>query len=190
MDTLFDSGKYSDLRITCHGRWWNVHRAVICTASPVFAAMVDGEFKNGVIDLPADEPDIVELMLRFLYQSKYDDTRPTAAITKALCTAESDGRGGIKFSPPVKLREEAMVVNVKVDKRRGWYELGIRVEREVITQGEAGLERKLEPILKYQDAQPWGMPPFFAFAVETKEEVGMNWELGWKEKLLRKEELD
>lgn len=53
-------------------------------------------------------------MLRFLYQSKYDDTRPTAAITKALCTAESDGRGGIKFSPPVKLREEAMVVNVKV----------------------------------------------------------------------------
>ncbi|KFY58480.1 hypothetical protein V496_06114 [Pseudogymnoascus sp. VKM F-4515 (FW-2607)] len=163
MDTLFDSGKYSDLRITCHGRWWNVHRAVICTASPVFAAMVDGEFKNGVIDLPADEPDIVELMLRFLYQSKYDDTRPTAAITKALCTAESDGRGGIKFSPPVKLREEAMVVNVKV------YVLADKYNIPLLKQHARA---KYKEILK------------------TKEEVGMNWELGWKEKLLRKEKLD
>ncbi|OBT66387.1 hypothetical protein VE03_04880 [Pseudogymnoascus sp. 23342-1-I1] len=117
MDTLLDSGKYSDLRITCKDRTWNVHRAVICTASPVFAAMIDGEFKeaqNGVIDLPADEPEIVELMLRFLYQGKYNDARPTAQLTRGIATAVSDDRGGLKLSPPVKLREEAMTVNVEV----------------------------------------------------------------------------
>ncbi|OBT47019.1 hypothetical protein VE00_02489 [Pseudogymnoascus sp. WSF 3629] len=65
MDTLLDSGKYSDMRITCQARPWNVHRAVICTASPVFAAMVDGKFKSGVIDLPADEPEIVEMVSSF-----------------------------------------------------------------------------------------------------------------------------
>ncbi|OBT80496.1 hypothetical protein VF21_00742 [Pseudogymnoascus sp. 05NY08] len=117
MDTLLDSGKYSDMRITCQGRPWNVHRAVICTASPVFAAMVDGKFKeaqSGVIDLPADEPEIVEMMLRFLYQGKYNDGRPTAPIARGNASASLDDRGGLKFPPGGKLREEAMVVNVKV----------------------------------------------------------------------------
>ncbi|KFY87361.1 hypothetical protein V500_07006 [Pseudogymnoascus sp. VKM F-4518 (FW-2643)] len=153
MDTLLDSGKYSDLRLTCQERTWNVHRAVICTASPVFAAMADGEFKaqSGVIDLPADEPEIVEVMLRFLYQGKYNDARPTAALVRGHAGSDPDGRGGLKFSPSMRLREEAMVVNVKVT------------------------------LLAEE--------PIASLFLEAKEEVDMNWELGWNETLERKKRL-
>lgn len=54
------------------------------------------------------------MMLRFLYQGKYNDARPTAALLRGQVVSESDGRGGLKFSPTMRMREEAMVVNVKV----------------------------------------------------------------------------
>lgn len=53
-------------------------------------------------------------MLRFLYQGKYNDARPTAALLRENVSFESDGRGGLKFSPSMRLREKAMVVNVKL----------------------------------------------------------------------------
>ncbi|ELR10125.1 hypothetical protein VC83_04336 [Pseudogymnoascus destructans] len=101
MDILLDSGKYSDMRITCEEQTWNVHRSVVCAHSPVFAAMIDGGFKeahSGVIDLPADKADIVEMMLRFLYQGDYDDLRCSTAPGEDL----------------VELNADAMVVNVEV----------------------------------------------------------------------------
>ena len=37
----YDQGKYHDLKIVCHGREFNVHKAVVCVHSPVIAAAVD-----------------------------------------------------------------------------------------------------------------------------------------------------
>jgi hypothetical protein len=54
------------------------------------------------------------MMLRFLYQGKYNDGRPTTPLSRGNASASLDDRGGLKFPPPGKLREEAMVVNVKV----------------------------------------------------------------------------
>jgi len=45
MENLVSSGKYSDLTISCKGRKFAVHRAVVCSQSPVFDAMLKHGFK-------------------------------------------------------------------------------------------------------------------------------------------------
>lgn len=44
---LLESGKYSDLTITCGTRAWQLHRSVICGGSKFFAAACDGPFMVG-----------------------------------------------------------------------------------------------------------------------------------------------
>ncbi|KAI9047406.1 hypothetical protein LZ554_008850 [Drepanopeziza brunnea f. sp. 'monogermtubi'] len=88
--TMLSSGKYSDLKITCHGKEFVVHRAVVCLQSKPLAAAIDGKFKEaitGQIDLEGNEPAVVEAMLKFMYTSDYPDGR------------ESD-RGHTKPPPP------------------------------------------------------------------------------------------
>ncbi|KFZ12470.1 hypothetical protein V502_07062 [Pseudogymnoascus sp. VKM F-4520 (FW-2644)] len=95
MTSILDSGKYSDLRITCQGRTWK---------GP----------QSGVIDLPADEPEIVELMLRFLYEGQYNDKRPTTALTTSDISDHIDSDGTPTFQPVLVRHEKAMSANVKV----------------------------------------------------------------------------
>ena len=42
---LLGAGKYSDLKLSCQGEIFNVHKSFVCWRSPVFAAAVDGGFK-------------------------------------------------------------------------------------------------------------------------------------------------
>jgi hypothetical protein len=52
---LMGSDKYSDLTFVCEGQKFKVHRAVVCTQSPVIAAACDGAFKvNKTITCPLD----------------------------------------------------------------------------------------------------------------------------------------
>ncbi|EKD20163.1 uncharacterized protein L3040_002878 [Drepanopeziza brunnea f. sp. 'multigermtubi'] len=86
--TMLSSGKYSDLKITCHGKEFVVHRAVVCLQSKPLAAAIDGKFKEaitGQIDLDGNEPAVVEAMLKFMYTSDYPDGREDdhGAATKA-----------------------------------------------------------------------------------------------------------
>ncbi|KFY87362.1 hypothetical protein V500_07007 [Pseudogymnoascus sp. VKM F-4518 (FW-2643)] len=104
MDTLLDSGKYSDLRIVCRQESWNVHRNVISTASSVLERM---NAHPGLIDLTEYEPKIVEKMLRFIYQEDYDDEHETVPLPDS-----------IKHAPQKPGRPlpngEALLVNIKV----------------------------------------------------------------------------
>ncbi|PQE08263.1 NFX1-type zinc finger-containing 1 protein [Rutstroemia sp. NJR-2017a BVV2] len=92
---LYTSGKYSDLVIKCEDRKFNVHRAIVCTQSRPIAAAIDHGFKvwkalllqcfiidgkyadsekeasTGEIHLEEDDPEIVELMINFLYNGNY-----------------------------------------------------------------------------------------------------------------------
>ncbi|KAI4264080.1 MAG: hypothetical protein L6R35_007314, partial [Caloplaca aegaea] len=76
MASLFSSGKYSDLTITCRDRAFHVHRLFLCSASRFFVAACDGVFKeaqDSQIDLSEDDPKTLERLLRYLYTADYDD---------------------------------------------------------------------------------------------------------------------
>ncbi|KAF4458120.1 Speckle-type POZ protein [Fusarium austroafricanum] len=69
-DRLFKTGAYSDFTITCRGKEFKVHKAIICPQSSFFKAACNGSFKEaheGKMDLPDDDPVAVEKMLRYLY---------------------------------------------------------------------------------------------------------------------------
>lgn len=42
---LLGSGDYSDLTLVCEGETFKVHRAIVCSQSPVIAAAVNGCFE-------------------------------------------------------------------------------------------------------------------------------------------------
>lgn len=89
IDSLLKEGKYSDLTITCGDDSYAVHKAIVCSRSPFFAACCDGDFKvgystssqvlahclqeakSGVVDLPDDDPLAVKMMIRYLYTGTY-----------------------------------------------------------------------------------------------------------------------
>ncbi|KAJ6134487.1 hypothetical protein N7523_000809, partial [Penicillium sp. IBT 18751x] len=73
---LLESGRYSDLTISCEGRKFAVHRAIVCSQSSVFDAAVKGGFKEAAssqIDLPDDELATIQRVVTFLYIRDYDD---------------------------------------------------------------------------------------------------------------------
>jgi hypothetical protein len=96
--SLLFSDKYSDLTITCGGRTFQAHRAVVCSQSAFFGKACDSGFKvipsssrrvshrhhlltrthvqesiSRVVDLPDNDPYILERFLQFLYTGNYED---------------------------------------------------------------------------------------------------------------------
>ncbi|EAQ90444.1 hypothetical protein CHGG_02379 [Chaetomium globosum CBS 148.51] len=76
---LYTSGRYSDLAITCQGKSYRVHKAIVCPRSGFFAAACNGQFKasrceasEGRIDLPDDDPEAVDAMISYFYRLNYD----------------------------------------------------------------------------------------------------------------------
>ena len=60
----------SDLTIVCEDKTFPVHGAVLCTRSPVFAAMLTHDTKEATeckIEIVDATPEIVELFLRFIF---------------------------------------------------------------------------------------------------------------------------
>jgi len=77
--SMLETGLYSGLTIKCWERSVKVHRIVIWLRSKPLAACVEGdseEFKIGVIALDADEPEILEKMIHFMYTQDYSDAMP------------------------------------------------------------------------------------------------------------------
>jgi speckle-type POZ protein len=42
---LMKSGQFSDLKLVCQGKEFNIHKLVACPQSPVIAAALQGDFK-------------------------------------------------------------------------------------------------------------------------------------------------
>ncbi|KAL9012086.1 MAG: hypothetical protein Q9173_003122 [Seirophora scorigena] len=72
------TGDYHDLKITCQGSEWKVHRAVLCARSKVFKKACQPGFKEADLSNPIKlddlHPIMVEKLIHYLYNSDYDDT--------------------------------------------------------------------------------------------------------------------
>ncbi|WQF89307.1 Putative BTB/POZ domain-containing protein [Colletotrichum destructivum] len=89
----FMSENVSDMKITCGGGAYSVHKVVLCGQSPFFDKALAGSFQQranealiktssnsfskgaatATVDLPEDDPDILERFLEYLYTGNYDD---------------------------------------------------------------------------------------------------------------------
>ncbi|KAL2177482.1 uncharacterized protein P884DRAFT_269857 [Thermothelomyces heterothallicus CBS 202.75] len=73
---LLTSGKFSDMIVRCGGREFKAHRAIVCPQSPFFDRAITGGFSEsttGVVELPDDDPNVLERFLQFLYTGNYED---------------------------------------------------------------------------------------------------------------------
>ncbi|KAF2107091.1 hypothetical protein BDV96DRAFT_673799 [Lophiotrema nucula] len=72
--SLLETGKFSDFVITCNGRTWHVHKAIIAQQCAFFdgATRFGKSAEDNAIDLPEDDPDAVGYMLQYLYELDYD----------------------------------------------------------------------------------------------------------------------
>mmetsp|Transcript_21320 Transcript_21320/g.61622 ORF Transcript_21320/g.61622 Transcript_21320/m.61622 type:complete len:256 (-) Transcript_21320:107-874(-) len=61
---------HTDAKIHCGGRCWEVHRAVLSAASPVFASMLKCSMREGTmqeVHIQESEPDVINDLLQFAY---------------------------------------------------------------------------------------------------------------------------
>ncbi|RYN37615.1 hypothetical protein AA0119_g11868 [Alternaria tenuissima] len=75
---LLASGDYSDFTITCGSDTYRVHKAIVCKRSGFFERAerfprpVGEEASEGKVDLTQDEPEIVRLLVEYLYENDYE----------------------------------------------------------------------------------------------------------------------
>ncbi|CAN9416642.1 unnamed protein product [Alternaria alternata] len=76
LKSLLESGDYSDFVITCGTDTYNVHKNVVCTRAGFFKGAerftTGQEAAAAKADLSEDEPEIVKLLVQYLYEGEYD----------------------------------------------------------------------------------------------------------------------
>ncbi|KAH7110418.1 hypothetical protein B0J13DRAFT_570183 [Dactylonectria estremocensis] len=72
-----EGGIYSDLKITCGGKEYPVHKVLLCTRSSFFKKACDSAFKEGesnTIDFLEDDTEAVDSMICYVYNGYYPRT--------------------------------------------------------------------------------------------------------------------
>ncbi|KAJ2990351.1 hypothetical protein NUW58_g2997 [Xylaria curta] len=76
---LLSSGDYSDLTLVCEDQEFQVHKAIVCTQSPVVAAAMKGGYKEAqtnTFHIADFKPTTVKCMLDYMYTGKYEEVPP------------------------------------------------------------------------------------------------------------------
>ncbi|KAF7870430.1 hypothetical protein EAF04_004175 [Stromatinia cepivora] len=101
---LYDTGKYSDMKIRCEDKVFDTHRAVVCMRSPVIAAAMDDdrwqEAAKGEYHMSDDELPIVEAMIHYLYLRTYDDQVALAPEASGSDSQLRIWKAELPLSPP------------------------------------------------------------------------------------------
>ena len=73
LGSLFESGKFSDVILSCNGAEFNAHKSILAARSPVFAAMFEHEMeekKQNRVEIIDMDKDVLSEMLKFIYTGK------------------------------------------------------------------------------------------------------------------------
>jgi len=97
---LMSSQKYTDLTLSCQGQEFKVHRAIVCTQSPVLAAACDDGFMettSKIINLDSFDVDTVKQMIRFMYTHNYYDNMQAGANDISVYETDSRSEAELQF---------------------------------------------------------------------------------------------
>ncbi|KAI4244431.1 MAG: hypothetical protein LQ352_006804 [Teloschistes flavicans] len=73
--SYFDNGRFTDLTLNCRGREWQCHKVIVCSQSRFFEAACSTGYHVRRLDLTDDDPDLVTIMIEFLYMGEYKPDR-------------------------------------------------------------------------------------------------------------------
>lgn len=76
--SLWGETTFADCEIVCNGTTWRCHKLILMTRCPFFRKAFSGnwvENQSGVVKIGNFESDIVEIMLKFLYDSSKPSSR-------------------------------------------------------------------------------------------------------------------
>ncbi|KAI1502473.1 hypothetical protein F5X99DRAFT_427129 [Biscogniauxia marginata] len=113
-DKLYSSETYSDLVISCGGKHYKVHKAIICPRFKFFAKACSEHYKegsSGTVELPEDDPYIVNIMIYYLYHLDYDASSLMRGTENTEDELTKDVFGAV-FAP--QPRSPALVLHAKV----------------------------------------------------------------------------
>ncbi|KXH69607.1 BTB/POZ domain-containing protein [Colletotrichum salicis] len=94
LETLYSTGKYSDLTICSTTKEYHVHRAIVCPRSEFLDAACRNSFKeasDGVISLLDDESCVVDMMLQYFYRLDYQHSIDTEHLARPSEQSQDDG---------------------------------------------------------------------------------------------------
>ncbi|KAI4594248.1 hypothetical protein KJ359_008523 [Pestalotiopsis sp. 9143b] len=100
---FFMKKELSDFKLTYNGREVSVHRMILALHSEFFRRAFSSDFKEakeGVMDFPDDDPEILEKVLSIMYRGNYDDkyygkmTGSHTAVTMTLKELRLSAEGG------------------------------------------------------------------------------------------------
>ena len=83
---LMESGKYSDLTVTCKGKRWTLHKAIVLALSDYLKGAVSGNFDGGTTngcDFKDEDPRILQSVFEWMYTGLYRPPLYTASLSEA-----------------------------------------------------------------------------------------------------------
>ncbi|EAT77701.2 hypothetical protein SNOG_14849 [Parastagonospora nodorum SN15] len=184
LKSILDTGKYSDLIITCKGNTYNVHKSIVCARSGFFerAENFPGkESSEGKIDLPEDEPAVVNLLIQYLYGGEYDPKLPdggcSAEVTEIQYTGDRDsyyhykfphtcGSNGCAARNSPDGNAEQLLLHAKM------YEIGDKYD--VIGLKQLAREKFLRASAKYWDSKHFAPAAHYAFSTTPEDDKGLR----------------
>lgn len=110
LEQLLDSKDLADIVLNTGGVRLEAHRVILCARSPVFRAMLSHDTKEareGVVDIPDVEPEVVSAMLRYIYT---DAVRvPNDIMGQLLVAADKYGLQDAKMKYELELAKQLTV---------------------------------------------------------------------------------
>ncbi|GKU07565.1 kelch 21 [Fusarium langsethiae] len=94
-------GEFTDFTFICEGGDIKVHKVIICSQSTVFRAACAGQFKeslSGTYNLMSDQPDMVQLMVDYLYTGDYSVDMDGPNEDDASCVSISLSTHAVMYS--------------------------------------------------------------------------------------------